>query len=155
MYFTKKNMQTLSSSITIFLKLLLIPFYVASTVALFLATVFFLPTKYNDLYIVVVPFWTVLASFAIYILSRVKVVCFDSESLIIFKGKDETRIDLNHVSSVGAVYPLLYKIRFIEGGVKRSVLFFPRLGEIVFKFKVKNSSIDRLKKIITRSSSSE
>lgn len=149
MCFIKSNyqMQRLSSTFTMILKLVIMPFYILSIGGVILL-IFILPKKYMDFYIVIVPVWTVFASLVIYIISRMRIIYFDNEFLVISEKKKEIKIRIDQVLSVRMVYPFIYRIEFIEDERKKSFLFPPRLGEIVFAFKTKSNSIDNLRKKI-------
>lgn len=99
------------------------------------ASIFALPKKYADFYVVAIPLVTLFFLPIILVFFRLRDIRYDAKNVRVIDGRKlVTEVMINDVVSADRFFYFLYKITINRNGVRESYLILPKIGEVFMTF---------------------
>ena len=139
----------ISSKLTFFYRWVVTITVITFNVALIIAALFFLPKKYNDLYLAFVPFSIFASSVLLFFLVRLRNVSFNERELFIDAGEQIISIELCNLIEISRYFFYFYQIKYKSEGIIKKVLLLPSFREMIISFGLMDTkSVKMLRKFI-------
>ena len=142
----------ISSSLTWWYKVVLPGVVVLFNIAFIFACVFYLPSRYSDFYIVVIPFSMITSTIFIWPLVQLKKVLVDEASIEIGEGNREQKVNLNQINDISRFAFYFFRITYNDGILERKILVMPKISEFVVTMGMGQvESFELLKRLVAKS----